>query len=114
MAAPRCIWPVAGPPSGPLFPFCSPRFLIKLPNTEKGALSIPKLLGILGEGCHWDVAHLLVEAGARVDKADNTGTTPLILACHSGHLEVVRLLLEAKAVADGADSGGITPLKLGC
>ena len=37
-----------GPPSGPFFPFCSPRFHIKLPNTTKGALFIPRLLGILG------------------------------------------------------------------
>ena len=37
------------PPSG-LFPFFyspSPRFLVKLPNTKKGALFIPRLLGIL-------------------------------------------------------------------
>ena len=27
--------------------FCSPRFLIKFPNTKRGALLIPRLLGIL-------------------------------------------------------------------
>ena len=34
-------------PSGPFFPFCSPRFLMKLHNNKKGALFIPMLLGIL-------------------------------------------------------------------
>ena len=29
------------------FPFCSLRFFIKLPNTKKGALFLPRLLGIL-------------------------------------------------------------------
>ena len=32
---------------GTFFPCCSPRFLKKLPNTKKGALCIPRLLGIL-------------------------------------------------------------------
>ena len=35
------------PPSGPFFPFCSPRFLRTLPNTKKGAVFIPGLPGIL-------------------------------------------------------------------
>ena len=45
---------------GPVSLFCSPRFRIKLPNTKKGALSIPRLLGIL-------VRVLLPKPGFRVE-----------------------------------------------
>ena len=38
----RALIPITRPPSGPF-----PRFLIKLPNTRKGALLMPRLLGIL-------------------------------------------------------------------
>jgi ankyrin repeat protein len=44
-----------------------------------------------------DVARVLVERGADIDKAMNDGGTSLIAASRVGHLEVVRMLLEQGA-----------------
>ena len=41
---------------------------------------------------HFEVARLMCEAGADVDKARNDGTTPFKAASEEGHLQVVRLL----------------------
>ena len=42
-------------------------------------------------------ARLLLEAGAAVDAKNEQGTTPLMLACMTGHVEAARLLLEKGA-----------------
>ena len=44
--------------------------------------------------------HTLLSVGAEVDHQKNIGGSPLILACHQGHMEVVRALLPAGAKAD--------------
>ena len=43
-----------------------------------------------------DVARLLIEAGADIDKARDDGCTPLYIASQKGHVEVAR----------AADGGG--------
>ena len=42
-----------GLPVGPLSPSFGLRFLLKQPNTEKGFLFMPWLLGILGDLASW-------------------------------------------------------------
>ena len=57
-----------------------------------------------------EVAQFLVEKGADMDKAKNSGATPLFIACQQGHLGVVRLLVEKGADVDEARDDGGTPL----
>ena len=42
-----------------------------------------------------DVARLLVEGGADMNKADKDGKTPLYVASQWGHRDVARVLVEA-------------------
>ena len=49
-----------------------------------------------------DVARLLLDKGAEVDRADKDGATPLYIACQQGHVDVARLLLERGAVVDSS------------
>ena len=63
------------------------------------------------EGGHLDVARLLIEAGADIDKAVDGGYTPLYIASQEGHLEVVKTLLDSGADATLATKDGVTPLK---
>ena len=62
---------------------------------------------------HVDVARLLLDNGAEVDRAQKDGATPLHIACQNGHVEAVRLLLDNGAAVDRvdrADKYGVTPL----
>ncbi len=49
-----------------------------------------------------DVARLLLDKGAEVDRACEDGWTPLYIACQEGHVDVARLLLERGAVVDSS------------
>ena len=54
--------------------------------------------------------HLLLEAGAEVNQADDDGATPLMLACRSASdPAIIRLLLEAGADIFARDAQGDTP-----
>ena len=44
-----------------------------------------------------DTARLLIESKAAVDKANNNGDTPLIIAAYYNHMTTVRLLVESGA-----------------
>jgi hypothetical protein len=57
-----------------------------------------------------EVARLLIEAGADIDKARIMGPPPCIIASQNGHVEVARLLIEAGADIDKAKDDGATPL----
>ena len=56
---------------------------------------------------HGDVAsaRLLVAAGAAVDEAAASGTTPLVVAAHGNHRELAAFLLEAGADPNAAEAG---------
>ncbi|CAE7636291.1 ANKRD50, partial [Symbiodinium sp. CCMP2456] len=63
---------------------------------------------------HCDVAILLLEAGAVMQKTDNKGRAAISWACVGGSLEVVCMLLEAGADLEHSDDHGRTPLALAC
>ena len=48
------------------------------------------------------VVRALVTKGADVNKAENDGATPLLIASQKGHVEVVRVLVERRADLLGA------------
>ena len=41
-----------------------------------------------------DVARLLLDNGAEVDRTNRNGPTPLFVACQNGHVDAARLLLD--------------------
>ena len=66
---------------------------------------------------HWAVrgdneagAALVLDHGARVDAADDSGSTPLVWAAHNNQRGMVRLLLDRGADVNAADSMGRTAL----
>ena len=60
------------------------------------------------------VVEILVEAGAKLDKANIYGNTALILACDKGNTAVVEFLLRAGANLDIVKNDGTTALILAC
>ena len=52
----------------------------------------------------------LITAGADINKATNTGTTPLIIASISGYLEIIERLIAAGAYINKSHNDGSTPL----
>jgi ankyrin repeat protein len=58
------------------------------------------------------VCAALLEAGARVDEADNDGKGPLMLAAQEGHMQLVHMLLaEHSAPPDQRAHDGKTALR---
>ena len=57
-----------------------------------------------------DVVKILVERGADMNKADNNGATPLLIASQKGHVDVVKILVERGADINKATNDGYTPL----
>ena len=64
---------------------------------------------------HRDVAQLLIDRGADVNKADKDGWTPLYWACENGDTDVVEQLLGVPGIdVNKADWSGRTPLHMAC
>merc|ERR1712072_344521 len=63
---------------------------------------------------HVDVALLVLEKGAEVDRATEDGQTPLYFACENGHVDAARLLLDRGADVHRGSSNGTTPLHMSC
>jgi ankyrin repeat protein/predicted Ser/Thr protein kinase len=59
-----------------------------------------------------EVAALLVDKGAQIDRKTNDGTTPLLASVLYGKLPLLQLLLERKAQVDLANVRGETPLMI--
>ncbi|GAA6156164.1 ankyrin repeat domain-containing protein [Pyruvatibacter sp. HU-CL02332] len=59
-----------------------------------------------------DLAQILIDAGADVDKTGKNGQTPLMLAAKLGHANVVQVLIDADAYLNDTDPTGRTPLEL--
>jgi ankyrin repeat protein len=61
-----------------------------------------------------DTAALLVEKGARVEAATDSGRTPLFLAAENDHPDAVAALLRLGARVDASLTSGETPLMAAC
>jgi len=59
---------------------------------------------------HDDIARMLIEAGADVNKAENDNWSPLHIAVRKGHESVVRTLIEAGAAVKKTTEDRCTPL----
>lgn len=59
-----------------------------------------------------DLAQMLIDGGADVDKSGKDGQTPLMLAAKLGHTNVVQVLIDADAYLNDTDPTGRTPLEL--
>lgn len=55
-----------------------------------------------------------IEVGGDLDKKDQWGNTPLILAGHFGYTDIVKVLIEAKAMIDAKDTNAQTVLMKAC
>jgi ankyrin repeat protein len=58
----------------------------------------------------WEVVRKLIDAGAAVESADETGLTPLMVAAKQGNVEMLRTLLERQARIEFMDFQGRTAL----
>ena len=61
-----------------------------------------------------EIVRALVEAGADLNQARESGATPLHAASYKGHLAVVKYLVEAGADLNPGNYEGSTPLALAC
>jgi ankyrin repeat protein len=59
-----------------------------------------------------DMAQILIQAGAKVDIANNHGYTPLMIASERGYKRMVRHLLKAQADLDTTNESGRTAADL--
>lgn len=55
---------------------------------------------------------LLIKQGALVNKANQTGKTPLFIAAQEGHIAVVKALLAQDAAVNQARQDGATPFHI--
>jgi ankyrin repeat protein len=58
----------------------------------------------------WEIVRKLIDAGAPVESADETGLTALMVAAKQGQVEMLRTLLERQARVDFMDFDGRTAL----
>jgi ankyrin repeat protein len=74
-----------------------------------GLFPLTPLLSLAGSGLTGSVAALL-DAGAKVDEADDDGITVLSWAAISNRLNIARLLIQHGADVNHVDKKGMTPL----
>ena len=83
-------------------------------NTVEGNTQFSLIKGTpfckAAEKGHLDMVQLLLHNGAKVDKADKDGNTPLKIAARHGNLDIVRTLISEGADFEMANGSGITPL----
>jgi ankyrin repeat protein len=58
----------------------------------------------------WEIVRKLIDVGAPVESADETGLTALMVAAQHGNIEMLRTLLERQARIDFMDFGGRTAI----
>jgi len=58
----------------------------------------------------WEGVRRMLEAGASVEIADDSGVTPLMAAAMQGNVEIIRVLIQRRARVDSVDSLGRSAL----
>jgi ankyrin repeat protein len=58
----------------------------------------------------WEIVRKLIDAGASVESADETGLTALMIAARHGNIEMIRTLVERQARVDFMDFEGRTAI----
>lgn len=61
-----------------------------------------------------ELVKLLVNGGANVNKTDDLGIPPLMMAAHEGHQEMVKVLVEGGADVTASERNGVTSLMRAC
>ena len=54
----------------------------------------------------------LIDLGADIDKANDSGQTPLFIALINGYEDIAKYLIDHKADVNKSDSSGKTPLSI--
>lgn len=78
------------------------------PNAPPSPSQIALVLAALKQ--EWEVVRRMLDAGASVETADDTGITPLMAAAMQGDVAMIRTLLERHARVDLVDSLGRSSL----
>lgn len=82
-------------------------------SSDVGDTHVSTLLGIAVSKRYFDMARMLLEAGAPVDTREHDGRTPLhIAATLGGDPETIRLLIEHGADVNAVDDRQLTPLAI--
>jgi len=84
------------------------------PDRRGGNHVVHTALGISCENGYTDIARLLIERGADVNKTNTDERTPLHKTAIKGRPDTARLLLDHGAKANTKDLWGYTPLHLAC
>lgn len=79
-------------------------------SDKDGKYNKVPVLGVAAFVGSLEIVQLLLGAGAKVDMADASGVTPLMMASAAGHAEVGGLLITRCANIDQASNTGYTPL----
>lgn len=90
--------------------------LVKITYKEKAkalfTYSLKNLMDAINDGDTIEEIGVLLDSETSVDRRDNRGQTPLMVAAWRGHTEIIKFLLSNKADVNARDSGGTTPLML--
>jgi len=88
--------------------------LLSLETYQQESLPSMSLLGAVSRGNLTAVRALLEQDTSQINEVNDSGYTPLMMACYYGHEECVRLLLDHGARVNAARSDGATPLLVAC
>ncbi|XP_076085566.1 uncharacterized protein LOC143056362 [Mytilus galloprovincialis] len=72
---------------------------------------------VLFKCCVIDDIYLIqwcINHGVDINKCDNSGVSPLYIACYNNHIEVVKILLDRKADINKCTDVGASPLHVAC
>jgi len=61
---------------------------------------------------HENFVRQLIKSGVNVNRADEEGDTPLIMACEKGYKNIIQILIENGADINKSNKKGKTPLMI--
>ena len=90
------------------------KILTQRQDIDVNALSIDStpLVVAINNGFHYILEHLLKQDDINVNLQDNSGLTPLGLACENNHFEIVKILTQKQDIDVNGLSKGRTPLTI--